>query len=185
MPFLLQVVNQTMDLGYSSDSDSEVEDHHTEDRKQEDVSLDVTKVFAFQKLGCRVARPDRVDIADTFRKVLDQRIENSENDEDVPSSDELNLEEEKGQQLDGVPAQGEVAEFDMGKFYKENQEAIESGGFSETQQQNSGKITLHRGTHGVGRLDDVIRFNINNREKIMYQNSARIAKEKAAAKNKH
>jgi hypothetical protein len=83
-----------------------------------------------------------------------------------------------------LPADAEVTEVDMTEFYKDNQRAIKDGHLSSVKQQNLGKVTLHQSGGDVGRLSSVMQFNLNNEERIEYQNRERIEKEHALKRDK-
>lgn len=83
-----------------------------------------------------------------------------------------------------LPADAAVTEVDMTEFYKDNQRAIKDGHLSSVKQQNLGKVTLHQSGGDVGRLSSVMQFNLNNEERIEYQNRERIEKEHALKRDK-
>jgi hypothetical protein len=186
-----------MDLGYSSsssDSESEIPSNVSK-RNNSDVNeeLDVLSIFKFTKpeqLSLNKKRRKVNDIDDVIKKVLHDTHESEETDNKSEVTNEEILEEnhfddDKQLNIPGIIEKvTDIKEFNMNEFYKDNQKAIESGQVDVLKQTNSAKVTLHRGARGVGNLEDVIKFNLNNETRISYQNKERIAKEKALAKDK-
>ena len=196
-----------MDLGYSS-SDSDTDDEGTKKRRYEEdaidggenkkenktkIDIDIDNVFQL----ARIEQPKRCKIDDrdekinrAINKVLNDKIEVGSTTVEVSELDNKRISARgKGKAgIDklGVPKDAMVAEFDMTDFYKHNQEELESGRLDAERQAKIGDVIYHRkaGHSNAGRLDQVIQFNLNNEEKIMYQNKERIAKERAIAREK-
>lgn len=196
-----------MDLGYSS-SDSDTDDEGTKKRRYEEdaidggdneeekktkINIDVKNVFqlarAWQPKICKVDdRDERINRA--INKVLNDKIDvgsaTGEGSELENKSISARGKGKAGIDELRVPKDAMVADFDMTDFYKHNQEELESGRLDAERQAKIGDVVYHRkaGHSNAGRLDQVIQFNLNNEEKIMYQNKERIAKERAIAREK-
>lgn len=192
-----------MDLGYSSSSSSsslsdydeiKKEDQYIEDNdsnKEKNNEIDITKIFdlaqpAQKKRKIETSRNQTIDkINETINKIINDKIEL---DDEIASTTN-NIESEDDQTNDSnsklIPKDAQIKELNMDEFYLKNKQDIESGELDSNRQDNSGNITFHRGNSTqIGRLDNVIRFNINNKDKITFQNKEKIAKEHEIAKER-
>lgn len=195
-----------MDLGYSS-SDSDTDDENAKKRRQDEdaidggnkkeeevtsIDIDIRKVFHLDSTEQSKRRKldDRSGkISRAISKVLNDKVEidSTTGDDGELDGGESESAGKKGVKNKlGIPKDAVVAELDMSDFYKHNQEELESGRLNAERQAKIGDIVYHReaGHSNAGRLDRVIQFNLNNEEKIMYQNKERIAKEMAIAREK-
>lgn len=193
-----------MDLGYSS-SDSDSDEEHKKRKldeintkektnpKEELISINVSDIFNIdkhtnskrRKLDDHSKTSNSISIA--IQKVLsDTVVSDDEKKEkhqgDIPT-DEL---DKSPNETPKLPTGVKVTEFNMEEFYKQNTKDIEAGELDAERQDKIGNVTFHNegGRSGLGRLDRVIQFNLNNEERITFQNKEKIAKEKALAKEK-
>lgn len=198
-----------MNLGYSSSSDSDSDETNTEtigfkkanaEKSQEEnlhrePVIDVKDIFKIS--SNKVVKQHRVEnrekkLYHAINKVLNEKVETrSLANDKVKTNKKTDNGNDSGNdngdvERQRIPKDAIVTDLDMNDFYKKNQKEIESGRLNGERQENIGNVVYHResGHSNAGRLDRVIQFNINNEEKIMFQNKEKIAKEKAIAREK-
>lgn len=175
-----------MDLGYSSSSDeSDKEDAISKLKRNRETEekIDVQSIFSLSRPDREFKRQKGDNINDVIKKVLEDAIESeSDNDREEICDEEIAV-DDLG--IEGLPSNAEIKDFNMTEFYRSNQKAIETGELNSKKQLNSGKMKLHRVYNGnIANLQDIMKFNLNNEEKLIYQNNERISKEKANKKEK-
>lgn len=167
-----------MDLGYNSSSDEEIDNSiginkeitplvkkpdietlklkligiQTEKRELEESEID--DVFKLKEKRPRKSVEKEKDLFDQFKEVVKRT--------NIVELDNEHLNTDKHLDDDNV------TEFDMEKFYKSNEDAIQSGELNPNTRHK--KMVFHGSIkHGSG-LSDVMKWNISNEGKIQHQN---------------
>lgn len=187
-----------MDLGYSSSDSSGEEEAEGRNAEPEVKDLEIGDIFRLKDIKPTMEENEekmqtgkkriRTDLDDIISKVVSDKVILDKRGAPSATEEDSDRKRVKNDKTSGDnDKEREYEEFDINQFYQANRKEIESGHLDDGKIHKSRKVEYYGGGDSteVGRLANIIKFNMNNSEKITYQNTERIKREKQLKSSKN